>query len=515
MFKKISFHLILIPAYFVVALFNQNLAEVYPEDIYRPLILVICFSLLLYLLVKMLTKNTQKAALITSTIIFLFFLYGLIYGALKTSSVDGITIARHRILLPVFLIVIGVIVWKLSRVKSNIDNFTLLFNLFGVALVILPSINIILFNQAQSKAKAAPNAVQEQSAVQEDNQTLPDIYYIIADAYGREDYLLEEYGFDNSEFIHWLEDSGFYVADCAFSNYAHTVLSLSSTLQMNYIPSYASEEQYYDGGLDDYIVHNTVRDTLAAKGYRLVTFENVHWGYEDADVFYDFKFDFFSPYLRPFENTLLMNSMFRALVEFNSTTQEFFSALTNTPVQEHYLRQKFILDTLENEVIALDGPKFVFTHVETPHGPYVFAEDGSFQEEDAFYRGEFYSAIDSSYGDLGYIKQTQFMNDRLKTIIEKILAESDTPPVIIIQGDHSIEEYGAEEDRMKILYAVYIPDGDYSDFYASISPVNTYRILFNQLFNSDYSLLEDKSYFSVRTDRFTWQEVQDDNPICQ
>lgn len=512
--KKIAFHLLLIPLYFITAQFNQNISEVYLEDLVRPVLVVIACSLFLYLVLLLFMKDSQKAALSASMILFMFFLYGLVYGALKTIS---ISMARHRFLLPLFLILMGVLVWKFSRMKAMKHTLTQLFNLFSIVLLILPAINIFHYYRSLPKANTQPAEVSQTSSVSrgETSGQLPDIYFIIADAYGREDYLKEKYDFANSEFINWLEQEGFYVAHCARSNYAHTVLSLSSSLQMNYISSYASEDQYFDGGLDDYVVHNAVRERLESYGYQTVSFENVHWDFSDADVFYDFRINIFSPYLRPFENMILTNSMFRAAVEFNSSTQEYFSALTSTPVKEHYLRQKFILDTLENEAIELDSPKFVFAHVETPHGPYVFEEDGSFQQEDAFYRGEYYSAINDTYGNLGYITQIKFMNDSLEKIVEKILSESANPPIIIIQGDHSIDEFGPEEDRMKIFYAVYLPDEDYSSFYSSITPVNTFRIIFNQYFGMNYELLEDRAYYSQRADRFTWQEVWEDSSTCQ
>ncbi|NMB61196.1 MAG: hypothetical protein GYA18_02505 [Chloroflexi bacterium] len=515
MFKKIPFHVLLIPAYFVVALFSQNIAEVFPQDILRPLLAVFFLTLCLFLVFYWCIHKVHHAALINSTLFFFFFSYGLVYGALKTITVFGFSLARHRILLPVFLMLMILVSFKLSKLNNeNTERFTQMFNLFGTVLLILPLANVVNILWMQRSISQVNRETSIEKIIQPANSQEPDIYYIIADAYGRADYLMDEYGFDNSMFIQWLEDKGFYVADCALSNYAHTVLSLSAAMQMDYIPEYASTNQYYDGGLDDYIVHNTLRTELERNGYKVVTFENVHWDYSDADIFYSFQFNIFSPYLRPFENVLLMNSMFRAVMEFNSTTQAAFSSLTSTPVLEHYLRQKFIMDTLENDVIQLPGPKFVFAHVETPHGPYVFDEDGTFQQEDAYYRGEYYSAINDSYGDMGYIKQIEFMNSRLESMIEKILRESKTPPIIVIQGDHSIEEFGTIEDRMKILYAIYLPDGNYSAFYSSITPVNTFRNVLNECFGTDYTLLEDHSYFSVRTARYTWQEVYENNPQC-
>ena len=516
MFKKIPFHIILTPAYFVVAQFNQNISEVFPEDLVRPIIAVILISLILFLSIKLAIKNSQRAALVVTVLFFFFFLYGLVYGALKTINISSGSLARHRFLLPLFLISMVVLAQKFGRLKNNVGIWTQLFNTFSIALLMIPTLNILLVYKTQtaSRNEQTNSAQTSTNATIAVDETQPDVYYIIADAYGRSDYLMDEYDFDNNDFLNWLEEKGFFVADCARSNYAHTALSLSSALQMNYISEFASENQYYDGGLDDYIVHNTVRDELEARGYQIISFENVHWDFYDADVFYDFKTDFFSPYLRPFENLLLTNSMFRAVVEFNSGTQEYFSVLTSTPVKEHYLRQAFILDTLENETINLDGPKFVFAHIETPHGPYVFDENGEFIEEDAFYRGEYYSAINDTYGDLGYIKQIKFMNTRLENIVEKILQESETPPIIIIQGDHSIDEFGTPENRMKILYAIYLPDGNYSSLHSTITPVNTFRIIFNQYFGTNYDLLEDRSFYSQRTDRFSWQEVWEDSIVC-
>ena len=514
MMKKIPFHLLLIPIYFVITQFEQNSSEVFLEDLIRPILAVIVFSLALYLILLVIMKNSQKAALSASTIIFLFFLYGLVYGALKAMSSP---LARHRFLLPLFLILMGALVWRVIRMKKMGNTITQLFNLFSIVLLVLPAINIYLYYHSRAAIyMQSPSFSQTSSMSQNEiEEMLPDIYFILADAYGREDYLEEGYDFDNSALLNWLEEKNFYVAHCARSNYAHTVLSLSSSFQMNYIPTYASEDQYFDGGLDDYVVHNVVRSTLESYGYQIVSFENVHWDYSDADVYYDFTIKLFSPYLRPFENMILTSSMFRAVVEFNSSTQEYLSALTSTPVMEHYLRQKFILDTLENETVGLESPKFVFAHIETPHGPYVFDTDGSFIEEDAFYRGEYYSAINEEYGNLGYIKQLEFMNGRLEEIVEKILQESENPPIIIIQGDHSIDEFGSEEDRMKIFYAVYLPDGDYSTFYSSITPVNTFRIIFDQYFNGSYDLLEDHSYYSSRNDRFDWTEVWEDSSVCK
>jgi hypothetical protein len=284
---------------------------------------------------------------------------------------------------------------------------------------------------------------------------------------------------------------------------------------MNYLPYFAEEDQFYDGGLDDYIVHNIVRTKFEQFGYTTISFENVHWDYSDSDVFYKFGFDIFSPFMRPFEYTFLMNSMFKALIELNTTTQHYFSNLLSSPVKQHYLLQSKILDEFENKAIDLESPKFVFTHIENPHGPYVFDEDGSFQVEDAYYRDKYFSAINEDYAKEGYIKQVKFINERIKPIIENILTSSEQQPVIILQSDHSNEESEDPVDRMKILLAIYLPDNDFSKLYDSISPINIYRIIFDQYFDESLNLIKDRSFFSDRSDRYDLIEVFEDNELCK
>ena len=60
----------------------------------------------------------------------------------------------------------------------------------------------------------------------------PDIYYIILDAYGRNDVLGE---FDNADFLTDLERRGFFVATSATSNYRDTLQSLASSLNFAYL----------------------------------------------------------------------------------------------------------------------------------------------------------------------------------------------------------------------------------------------------------------------------------------
>ena len=83
---------------------------------------------------------------------------------------------------------------------------------------------------------------------------------------------------------------GFYVADCSQSNYAQTQMSLSSSLNFNYID--ALSDRFISGtddrtGLDALIKHGAVRESLEKAGYKTVAFATGFLATEltDADYF--------------------------------------------------------------------------------------------------------------------------------------------------------------------------------------------------------------------------------------
>ena len=63
----------------------------------------------------------------------------------------------------------------------------------------------------------------------------------------------------------------------------------------------------------------------------------------------------------------------------------------------------------------------------------------------------------------------------------------------MIKGIESFNEEAIKE-RYSILNAFYFPDEVSMKPYEGISSVNTFRLIFNNYFNSNYELLEDRSY---------------------
>ena len=84
-------------------------------------------------------------------------------------------------------------------------------------------------------------------------------------------------------------------------------------------------------------------------------------------------------------------------------------------------------------------------------------------------------------------------------IVNRILSESEQS-IIIIQGDTgssilndpSIDDYMTK--RLSILYAIHMPESSEVIELSNISPVNTYRVIFNEIFETELQML-DKQYY--------------------
>ena len=155
-----------------------------------------------------------------------------------------------------------------------------------------------------------------------------------------------------------------------------------------------------------------------------------------------------------------------------------------------------------DDLAKMPGPKFVFIHILPPHPPFVFAPDGTptdpaaFLNEDRRYTYRSYT--------LGYHNQAEYITDQIETALETLLEESSAPPVIILQGDHAPWlQIGYK--KFLILNAYYLP-GVEAEFYPTLSPVNTFRLIFNEYFDAGYDLLPDTSYYSPVPDIYQFQE---------
>jgi hypothetical protein len=168
----------------------------------------------------------------------------------------------------------------------------------------------------------------------------------------------------------------------------------------------------------------------------------------------------------------------------------------DTAYTEHRNNILFAFDALE-KIPSLPGHKFVFVHILAPHEPFVFGPNGEVVGRQYPFSLNFdLETEDRGVYRQGYRNQVQYVNSRILPILQKIIASSKTPPVIVIQGDHGpLARVSSENGRMTILNAYYFPGGGDKKLYPTITPVNTFRLILNTYLGTQLSLLDDASYF--------------------
>ena len=536
----LSLHPFLVAIYPTAMLLAFNVEEVRLASALRPLIFSMLGTVALLLLARLLVDSWQKAALVTTLGMILFFSYGHVYNNLEQIQLSGFPLGRHRFLAPAWLGIFLVGWWGVRRKKQDLRAANRFLNIAAGLALLFPLIQIgqYAFRTLDSSpldstallglprspdqglrdigdsAPPSSNGAGGDSAPPSSNSAgrdsapplsrgaggdSPDIYYIILDGYARDDILRKFYQLDNRDFLDRLRELGFYVAGCAQSNYAQTQLSLASSLNFAYLDSLGDD--FHAGndsrtGLPDLIQRSAVRRYLEESGYKIIAFDTGYPPTEirDADLF-------FSPGvvrgLNDFESLFIRTTAARLLAEG-------VAALNIKPDweardQDHRARILFTLEKLP-QIARLEGPKFVFAHIVAPHWPHVFGQDGEPVHEHQ----------DSASG---YRDQVIFINKQIEPVIAEILASSSTPPIIILQADHgSVIESPVR--RMSILNAYHLPGGGERLLYESISPVNSFRVIFDYYYGVHLERLEDISYYSIYDRPYEYTIVNNERPGC-
>jgi len=330
---------------------------------------------------------------------------------------------------------------------------------------------------------------------------LPDIYYIVPDRYANERVLRERYGYDNSPFLDYLRSRGFFVVTASYANYPKTAYSLASSLNMSHLLEMARET---GPDLKSWVpLHQAIEDNrvigeLKKTGYRYIHF-GTWWLGTHRNRRADLNIDLMS--LSELGSLLYRNTLaypagrILGLGGFSGEERKF-----------SWERTRHQFDRLEN-MGKEPGPKFVFAHLIVPHEPYVFNPDGSFRTE---------MEEEAATPRDNYVAAVEFVNNRLKIVIERLLTSSAIPPIIIIQADEGPFPDGYEDDQANpdwrraepeklrekfgIINAILVP-GLEGGFYPGFTPVNTFRIIFNHIVGSEMELLPDRSYAFTNLDR--------------
>ena len=492
---RLPLHPLFFAAFPVLSLLAHNLVEVETDSGVRALIVSLAVAAAATAVLGLLLRRdwTSAAVWVTCALI-LFFSYGQIYAALKSTVVLGVTLGRHRVLGP-GLVAVAIGGFYLLRRAKDLHGTTLILNLTGLVLVVIPMVQI---SDRTYRSWRAQRLMADQASTllqPAAGEPLPDVYVLVLDTYMRADALQREFGFDNTPFVGELEALGFYVATCSRSNYDYTQASLAALLNMEYLPglfALLEEKRLANADVWYLIRHSVVRQELEQLGYRVFAFDS---GYDwsrmvDADVYLSPRR--VSPLIgtiSPFEALLLRTTAASIVLDASTIANANRVGGIVYPYGRHIALEEFILDQLPR-VVAGPGPKFVFAHLLMPHVPYVFAEDGSIRTDPGFYSGPESEPIDETYRRLGYTGEATYLNRRVLEFAQAALRGSDVQPIIVIVGDHGLRD----DSRLQNLGAYLVPDSAVPDFRPSITPVNVFRTIFDASFGASLGQLPDQSF---------------------
>ena len=450
-------HLIIFP--FLLAFFPSwiLILKNYDELIFQDILIslaIVSVSIIIWIVIRKIIKNGNKAALITGVGVVFFFYFGYVQDALKGILVSNIPVNKTSILVPISIIIFIILTVYFIKSKNNFESIIKIANVVSITLILVVCVQFII-----------PGASAEK----------PNVYHIILDEYTDNEILTKKFGYNNEKFLEFLNNNGFYMHDKLFSTFGSTVKELNVILNMEYPKKLGWMSEDYES-----LNNNKVMSIFSNQDYSVIeTNSMMRWkNFSDVDT--------------------------KLCYDTNFINSEFLDQVLGKSIIRYFL-EKYQQDTRRDTVrctfnvlneitLKTDGPKYVFSHVYVPHPPFLFGPNG----ENVIPDHREISGLQSWENPQGYVNQLIYATNEITVVIKNIV-KNDPNAIIIVQGDTgTLTGTDISKKTMKeiyqahsILYAVRIPDVEDSDY---MIPVNTYRIIFNNYFNMNYDYLEYHSY---------------------
>ena len=164
-------------------MFSHNVEQVSNFEFLLPSTIALGFTLLLVLLSRLIFKDYNKAAIIISVAIVLFFSYGHIYELILDQHIGNFEIGRHRFLLLTWGLLFTYSTYLTIRTRRDLHNLTNTLNIMALSLVLISLFNIGVYelklkNIRQDTSKRI-ECLEITTTDLENTSEFRDIYYSI------------------------------------------------------------------------------------------------------------------------------------------------------------------------------------------------------------------------------------------------------------------------------------------------------------------------------------------------
>ena len=482
MLKRIlhsNIHFLWLILFFILHGYSGYIGLISVTDLLILFVQYLVLSSAVLFLTGKLFHDFKKAAVYTTLfmLVFLFFEDIRIFIS-KWRLTVLLSAFRYCFPLCLLLLFTGLIV--LRKIKFRLTRLTFFLNSI---FIIYTFIDIVIISRDLLHSKNTANIVHIKTC---DTCAKPPVYFIVLDEYFGSKGLRDYFNYDNSAFENHLRQKGFNIITNSHSNYRFTVYSMASILNMDYINEPGEHTVYNQQGFYKAMLgikNNAVCKTFVEQGYEIINYSDFDIKKHPPGLSYN---------ILPSQRSLISN---RTMYYQAEKYLPFFvirytnftgiaNSLTKRFTQVNNLRlNKTIEDALKN----VKKPTFTYLHLNMPHTPYAYDSAGN----NVLYKS--FHNLSQPQLDSMYLSYLIYVNKRMVPFIDSLQKVTVNNAVIILLSDHGYRDAYVKNSKLahQNLFAVYEPGNESGFQRDSITSVNTFRILFNDLFNQHFPLLKD------------------------
>lgn len=431
------------------------------------------------------THSYLKAGLLTSLTLFVYLFFGAIMDGLKYSSFHPLS--KYSILLPGLFLLIVSAYFVLKKSNKSFHSITLYLNTLFILII---AIDIFSITSRLPFSETDRRKAEIHAASPCQDCTKPDIYLIVMDEYWGSTSLKSYFKFSNTGFEDFLKARGFFVATDPASNYMATSLSMASTFDMNYLLWTGKGKKIE---VEDYsraektITNSSLIKYLADLNYQINNYSIFKIDNQPSK----FNTGLLPSNLELITFKTLFNKMNKDLVwHLHQKAAPRFRWLANHFQNDFKEGNQTLLElTTKSLQKTSERPRFTYTHLMMPHFPALYDSTGK-ESEMNFYDPN----VSKEELDGAYLQYLVYTNKVVSRLVEDIQNKTAKKAVIIVMSDHGYRGISVKTENAwsnNNFISVYLPSGDYREFYPTISNVNFFRSIVNSVFNEKLPRLRD------------------------
>jgi hypothetical protein len=495
-------YILLLPLFFILHHNNELFGFIPFQQSLIAFALCVLYLVIWTLLFFLFNHSLDRAAFVAFLVGIFTLYFGVYLDFLKTVFGHSF-FSSYKFVVPVSLLLIVLLSKYHGRKTDRMQKVKVYLNVVLMLFVLIEVISsIVYFVEVPSHRHliypSKPISSQYLPSEKKLNDK-PDIYFIVFDAYTSTPTLKRLWKFDNIPMENWLEENGFYIVKDSKANYNFTPFSIASTFNMDYLnPKWATK-----GNIPKFELRgvrsmsdNETMSLLKKEDYQLRFFAPFESKIEDIGLYHEFSdFGLKEFYRQTFPNRFKLDVLWNFVSGKFNLGIDHKRKVEDLPLYRNYIQRANDIQTTINKVKEITDtslirrPQFVYAHFLITHQPHLFDSTGNLRKG--------IDLISQRYLFDTYTQQVMYANKVIRELVDWIKLHNKKNTVIIIEGDHGFRDFPPSMNSFHFpnFNAVYFPDKHYNQFYPQLTPVNTFRIVFNHYFGQNLPLLKDTSIF--------------------